>query len=126
MFLDLKKAFDLVDRQILLKKMEILGFRGVTNKFFKSYLTNRKQYMIGGSKSNISDVSHGVPQGSILGPMLFNLYINDIVRIQNCKIILFADDTVIYITSNAMNEAIAILKSVIKHLENCFFIINLF
>ena len=65
--------------------------------------------MIEGLKSNISNVSHGVPQGSILGPMIFNLYINDIVRIQNCKIILFADDTLIYITSNAMNETIAIL-----------------
>lgn len=93
--MDLKKAFDTVDHNILLKKLENYGIRGLALDFFRSYLTNRSQYVYYNSTSSShQEVKRGVPQGSILGPLLFILYLNDI---SNCsdffKYILFADDT---------------------------------
>ena len=71
-FIDLQKAFDTVDHTILLKKLENYGVRGLSNEWFQSYLSNRKQYVsINGFESNIQNISIGVPQGSVLGPLLF-------------------------------------------------------
>jgi len=94
-FIDFQKAFDTVDHQILLSKLQHHGIRGIANSWFKSYLTNRKQFVIiSGKKSTELNISHGVPQGSVLGPLLFLIYINDLLNaISYSQVFHFADDT---------------------------------
>ena len=94
-FVDLQKAFDTVNHEILLDKLNYYGFRGVSNTWFRSYLLDRKQKVcINGFESQIKPVHHGVPQGSVLGPILFLLYINDLHKcIKFSENYHFADDT---------------------------------
>ena len=94
-FVDLQKAFDTVDHNILINKLSHYGVRGTVNSLFKSYLSNRFQSVtIHENKSETILIKHGVPQGSVLGPLLFLIYINDFHKtIKHSKVIHFADDT---------------------------------
>ena len=107
-FLDFSKAFDTISHEILLKKIEHMGFRGPIHRWIKSYLTNRNQFVnIGEKSSEFLNVKMGVPQGSTLGPLLFILYINDMSNsINNLKIVHFADDSTLHVPLNR-NENIA-------------------
>ena len=94
-FIDFSKAFDTVNRKILLRKLYAYGIRGIALELIASFLTDRFQAVrVGNSMSNFKEINIGVPQGSVLGPILFILYINDISSISNIfKTCLFADDT---------------------------------
>ena len=92
--IDLQKAFDTVHHDTLLTKMDVLGVRGLSLDWFRNYLLNRKQYVsIGSAVSNVKTTVIGLPQGSIISPILFLLYINDIPKSSSMKTLLFADDS---------------------------------
>ena len=101
-FLDLRKAFDVIPHDLLLKKMKYYGIRNSELEWFSRYLINRQQCVsIKGTTSALLEVKSGIPQGSILGPLIFCLYINDICKLpfhSNTKISLYADDTAIFNT----------------------------
>ena len=99
-FLDLSKTFDSLDRDILLYKLSLYGIQGNELSWFKSCFTNRKQYVVcGGVTSSLLTVDQGTPQGSVLGLLLFLVYINDIIfSTQHMKHLLFADDTNLFLS----------------------------
>ena len=126
-FLDLEKAFDSIDHDILLAKLDHYGFRGHSNKFLKSYLKNRQQYTFVNKKtSSLLNVKYGVPQGSILGPLLFLLYINDISQVlEKGKGTLFADDTAITFRNRDINQLINQAEGTLKDVKTWFNLNNL-
>ena len=100
-FCDLSKAFDVINHKILLHKLKSYGIRGLANDWFSSYLSNRTQFVeIDGQNSSRKQIMCGVPQGSILGPLLFLLYVNDIHQACESSILSFADDTTLYISDH--------------------------
>ena len=108
-FVDLTKAFDIIYHPTLLKKLEMYGIRGTPNELIASYLDNRKMFVNCNNCNSptLSLQEYGVPQGSILGPLLFLIYVNDMPSsIKHCKSILFADDTTLHITENKLEDAL--------------------
>ena len=107
-FFDLKKAFDTVDHHILFKKIYAYGIRGKVLKWFHSYLFNRSQYVIyDDMQSETHHVKCGVPQGSIMGPLLFIIYMNDICNVSKfLYTILYADDTCVLLNGKDLNNLI--------------------
>ncbi|XP_075163964.1 uncharacterized protein LOC142236620 [Haematobia irritans] len=112
-FYDLSKAFDLVDHNILLSKLPYYGICGRELKLLESYIVKRKQYVeINGTRGDTGTVEHGVPQGSVLGPLLFTVYLNDISNLNlNGQLIMYADDIALLYPYN--HEAI--LKGQMEH-----------
>jgi hypothetical protein len=108
LFIDLRKAFDTVNHSILLNKLKFYGVRGVPLFWFENYLGNRSQFV--SYNNNISsnqNIVCGVPQGSILGPLLFLIYINDIQSVTTLFTLLFADDTSLFLSGKNINQLIA-------------------
>ena len=115
-FCDISKAFDRVWIEGLLFKLSKIGIQGNLYNWFKNYLSNRFQRVfIRGKSSEWGQLHAGVPQGSVLGPLLFTIYINDLVDVVNCPIKMFADDTSLYVTVDNPDEG---ARSLNTNLEN--------
>ena len=121
-FLDLTKAFDCVSHEILLKKLRHYGINGSLYHWIESYLSNRRQYvMFNGKRSTEKTVNIGVPQGSLLGPLLFLIYINDLNQaLLSGDLSLFADDANYYKCGSDYNQLINSVNNNLKQLSKWF------
>lgn len=111
-FLDFKRAFETVNRNLLLLKLKNFGFGQKVLNLLRDYLENRLQVVkFNDTESSPQICNHGVPQGTVMGPNLFTLYINDIVQyVDKCSIQLFADDTLLYYAANSVTEVISVIN----------------
>ena len=105
-FIDLKKAFDTMNHSVLLKKLDHYGMKDIALQWFDSYLANRQRYVsINGYTSDKLVITHGVPQGSVLDPLLFLIFIYDLPSVSKClTFYLFADDANIYFESLELSK----------------------
>ena len=118
---DLSKAFDCISHKILIQKLEYYGIHQQSVQLLSSYLSGRTQHTFSGGKlSGALNVKHGVPQGSILGPLLFLIYINDIESSTDENLVLFADDTTAITKSKDLELLIARMKQTLVNLERWF------
>ena len=132
-FIDFSKAFDTIQHSILLKKLDHYGIRGIALDLIKDYLTNRKQCLFwdNNCSSSLMDITTGVPQGSVLGPLFFVIYVNDIINCtgNSVKVIMFADDTNIFISSLSLDDlyeqANEILLKLRRYIDTNYLHINL-
>ena len=124
--LDLSKAIDTVDHRLLPAKCERYGLRGTVGRLLGSFLSNRKQFgQFSDNSLNMRDITHGVTQGSVLGPFLFLLYINDLLTIvRNCEITLFADDTKIFLNYNENSSPLVKLNKISEWMKNSKLTLN--
>lgn len=131
MCLDLSKAFDCVEHDLLLRKLEVYGIRGVALKLIESYLSQRRQRVVGYNekgerlRSNDESVVRGVPQGSVLGPLLFLIYVNDLQSVLSNKVIQYADDTSLIFSEMTTLDLSSKIRTSLKSLENWFSYNNL-
>ena len=110
--LDLQKAFDTVDHTILLMKLEALGLNDSAVQWFRSYLLDRQQLVdVAGTFSSQTNIVCDVPQGSILGPILFLIYVNDMTAVVKHKLLLYADDSAILVHGKHIHEVESLLSS---------------
>lgn len=122
LFLDLSKAFDTVNHNILIRKLSYYGIRGLPLQWIRSYLSNRKQYVsYNGHDSNLHDIECGVPQGSILGPLLFLIYINDLCYQSDVLYnILFADDSNFLVSGKNLHNLVHTMNTELCKLSEWF------
>ena len=117
--IDLQKAFDTIDRNILLKKLRSLNFSESTVNWFHSYLTNRTFcVVVGQAMSEHARLNCGVPQGSILGPLPFLIYVNDMEQAVTCELLLYADDSCLLFQHKEVNEIERVLTENFSRLCN--------
>ena len=121
-FIDLSKAFDTLNHGILIEKLSRYGVRGVANDWFHNYLSNREQFVNNNNVlSSRSEITTGVPQGSILGPLLFLLYINDISYSSDIlRFILYADDTNIFHSCESIDELCDVVNTELQGVKQWF------
>ena len=122
MFVDLSKAFDTVNHKILLKKLTCFGIKGIYLNWFKSYLNNRKQFIsYDKNETTMLNLVCGVPQGSILGPLLFLLYVNDLQHASTIlEPIMFADDTNLFISRKNITTLFSTMNKELTKIQEWF------
>ena len=119
-YIDAMKAFDTVNHEILLKNIKYFGIIGKNARWIENYLSDRKQCTYANNKLSDEDIiTCGVPQGSVCGPLLFLLYINDISKVlSNCKVSLYADDTVLYYSGKNMEDVVKVIQADLIRLKS--------